>query len=316
MERQPTVTTAESEAIVESRITGRLLVIAAAALWSTSGFFAKSPFFEEWPLEIRGPLLAFWRAAFAAIVLLPMSRERRWSWWMAPMVLCFTAMNFTYLKAMTLTTAANAIWLQSTAPLWVFLLGALFFREGVRRLDWITLVFVAAGVGLILTMEIRAQQQSGDGNSLPGALYGLTSGLLLACVYLFLRRLRTFDSWWLVGVNLAMTAALFTPYVAWQGVWPTGSQLAILACFGAFQMGLPYVLFARGLRHIPSYEGSGLALLEPLLVPVWVFLAWGHLASYEPPRWWTFAGGGLILAGLALRYSAERFAAPAANRKR
>jgi drug/metabolite transporter (DMT)-like permease len=298
------------EAFVESRVKGRLLVIAAAALWSTSGLFAKSPFFDDWPLEIRGPLLAFWRAAFAGLVLLPMSRERRWSWWIGPMVLCFAAMNFTYLKSMTLTNAANAIWLQSTAPLWVFLLGALFFQEQVRRLDWITLVFVAAGVGLILIMEIRAQQKSGDGHSLPGVLYGLGSGLLLACVYLFLRRLRTFDSWWLVGINLAMTGALFAPYVAWQGVWPTSGQFAVLACFGAFQMGLPYVLFARGLRHIPSYEGSGLALFEPLLVPLWVFLAWGHLATYEPPRWWTFAGGGLILAGLALRYGAEALRRP------
>jgi drug/metabolite transporter (DMT)-like permease len=299
------VNSTQHQAFVESRVKGRLLVVAAAALWSTSGFFAKSPFFDEWPLEMRGPLLAFWRAAFAAVVLLPMARERRWSWWIAPMVLCFAAMNFTYLKSMTLTNAANAIWLQSTAPLWVFLLGAYAFREPVRRLDWITLVFVAAGVGLILAMEIRSQQHSGDGHSLPGALYGLASGLLLACVYLLLRRLRTFDSWWLVGINLAMTAALFTPYVAWQGVWPTPFQLAILACFGAFQMGLPYVLCARGLRHIPSYEGSGLALLEPLLVPLWVFLAWRHLASYEPPQWWTLAGGGLILAGLTLRYAVE-----------
>jgi drug/metabolite transporter, DME family len=301
------VTNPPPDPFVESRLTGRLLVIAAAALWSTSGFFAKSPYFDDWPLEIRGPLLAFWRAAFAALVLLPMARERQWSWRLAPMAICFAAMNFTYLKAMTLTTAANAIWLQSTAPLWVFVLGAAFFREPVRQLDWITLVFVAAGVGLILTMEIFAQQQSGDGHSLPGALYGLTSGLLLACIYLMLRRLRALDSWWLVGLNLAATAALFTPYVAWQGVWPTGSQLAVLACFGAFQMGLPYVLFARGLKHIPSYEGSGLALLEPLLVPLWVFLAWRHLATYEPPRWWTFAGGGLILAGLTLRYAAEAF---------
>ncbi len=75
-------------------------------------------------------------------------------------------------------------------------------------------------------------------------------------------------------------------------------------------MGLPYVLFARGLRYIPSYEGSGLALLEPLLAPVWVFLAWGHLTSYEPPTWWTLTGGSLILAGLMVRYTAEALRRP------
>jgi drug/metabolite transporter (DMT)-like permease len=81
-------------------------------------------------------------------------------------------------------------------------------------------------------------------------------------------------------------------------------------------MGLPYVLFARGLRHIPSHEGSGLALLEPLLVPVWVFLAWGRLSTYEPPRWWTYAGGGLILAGLTIRYAAEAWRRPSPGNTR
>lgn len=291
-------------AFVEHKIRGRLLVIAAATLWSTSGFFAKSPFFEDWPLEIRGPLLAFWRATFATVILLPMVRGVRWSWWMAPMALAFAGMNFTYLKAMTLTSAANAIWLQSTAPIWVFFLGAVFLNEPIRRIDWITLVFVAGGVGLIVTCEAQ-------GKSSPGVLYGLASGAILSVVYLLLRRLRMYDTWWLVAFNHLVAAAAFAPYVAWQGIWPTPKQLVVLACFGVFQMGLPYVLFARGLRHIPSYEGSGLALLEPLLVPVWVFLAWRHLASYEPPAWWTLTGGGLILAGLAVRYTSEALRRPA-----
>jgi drug/metabolite transporter (DMT)-like permease len=224
---------------------------------------------------------------------------------MDPMALSFAAMNFTYLKSMTLTTAANAIWLQNTAPMWVFLLGAVLFKERVRRLDGITLAFVAAGVGLIVAMEIRALNQSSAAHSLPGVFYGLASGLLLASVYLALRRLRQFDPWWLVALNHLVAATLFAPYVAWQGLWPTPWQLAVLACFGVFQMGLPYVLFAKGMRHIPTYEGSGLALLEPLLVPIWVFLAWRHLPTYQAPQWWTYAGGGLILTGLAIRYGAE-----------
>ncbi len=285
---------------VENRLTGRLLVIAAAALWSTSGFFAKSPFFESWPLEIRGPLLAFWRALFATLVLLPMTRERRWTWWMLPMVLCFAAMNLTYLKSMTLTTAANAIWLQSTAPIWVFLFGAILFREPTRGVDILTMVFVLVGVGIILLMEAQ-------GESLSGVVYGLISGVFLAGVFVLLRRLREIDTWWLVSANLGVTATLLAPYVVWQGVWPSGWQLFILACFGALQLGLPYVLFARGLRHIPSYEGSGLALLEPVLMPVWVYLAWSHLDAYQPPQWWTWTGGALILAGLAVRYGTEIF---------
>lgn len=288
----------------ENKVVGRLLVIGAAVLWSTSGFFAKSPFFEDWPLEVRGPLLAFWRAAFAALVLLPMARRRAWSWWMLPMALLFAAMNLTYLKSLTLTSAANAIWLQSTAPIWVFLMGAALLKEPIAALDWITLCFVVAGVGLILAMESQ-------GESLPGVLYGLASGVVLAGLFILLRHLRRYDTWWLVALNHAVAAILFAPYVVWQGIWPSGWQIVVLACFGVFQMGLPYVLFARSLRHIPSYEASGLALLEPLLVPIWVFLAWRHLSSYQPPQWWTLTGGGLILAGLALRYTTEALRRPA-----
>jgi drug/metabolite transporter, DME family len=74
-------------------------------------------------------------------------------------------------------------------------------------------------------------------------------------------------------------------------------QLVVLAAFGLFQMGLPYLLFARGLRSVSSQEASLISLLEPVLVPVWVYLAWG-----DKPAWWTLGGGGLILTGLAIRY--------------
>jgi drug/metabolite transporter (DMT)-like permease len=64
-----------------------------------------------------------------------------------------------------------------------------------------------------------------------------------------------------------------------------------------FQMGLPYILFARGLQRIPGHEATGLNLIEPILVPLWTYLAWN-----ERPAWWTIAGGALILTGLAVRY--------------
>jgi drug/metabolite transporter (DMT)-like permease len=67
-------------------------------------------------------------------------------------------------------------------------------------------------------------------------------------------------------------------------------------------MGLPYLLFARGVSRVTGHEAAGIVLLEPILVPVWVYLAWRHVPSYQAPQWWTLAGGGLILLGLGLRY--------------
>ena len=103
----------------------RLLALVAALMWSTSGFFAKAPYFAGW----SGPALAFWRAVFACLILWPLVRRPRWSWRLVPMTLFFAGMNYTYLTAMVTGSAANAIWLQCTAPVWVLLVGVFVFHE-------------------------------------------------------------------------------------------------------------------------------------------------------------------------------------------
>src|SRR5262245_22987974 len=104
--------TATDEA-AKHRLAARLAVVTAAILWSTSGYFAKLPMWESWPVEWRGVLIAFWRAVFACILILPFVRRRSWRWSMLPMSACFAAMSALYLTAFALTTAANAIWLQN-----------------------------------------------------------------------------------------------------------------------------------------------------------------------------------------------------------
>jgi drug/metabolite transporter (DMT)-like permease len=280
---------------------GRLLVILAAILWSMSGLFAKAPWLEAWPIEIRGPLLAFWRTLFAGLFLLPLVRKPQWTWWLIPSTLVFAAMNVAYLTAITRTTAANAIWLQNTAPLWVFLIGVGILREPARRADWGMLAAVLVGVGMILGCELSASRQSGG--DLSGVLWAVASGFLYAMVVVFVRALRHLDSAWLIALNHLVTAVLLLPFVLYHRIWPTPAQAGWLAMFGTLQMGIPYVLFARALRTIPGHQASFLVLLEPLLVPVWVWLAWRAHPSYDAPAWWTYVGGGLILAGLLVRFS-------------
>ena len=269
---------------------GRLCVAVAAIMWSSSGLFAKATIFHDWPTESRGMILAFWRALFAGLLLLPLVRRPRWRPMLAPMTVCFALMNGSYLSAMTLTTAANAIWLQSTAPLWIFVAGALFGADAINRRDLLPLVCGALGVGAILYFEIQGQAG-------PGMAYGLASGLFDAGVALSIRGLRGENAVWLVCLNHLVAAAALLPYAIYVGIWPSAMQFAVLAAFGLLQMGLPYLLFARGLRVISSQEATLIGLLEPVLVPVWVYLAWS-----EAPAWWTLAGGGLILAGLLVRY--------------
>jgi drug/metabolite transporter (DMT)-like permease len=72
--------------------------------------------------------------------------------------------------------------------------------------------------------------------------------------------------------------------------------------FGVFQMSIPYVLFARGLKTTSSPEATVLTLVEPMLVPLWVYIAWHNHPSYDAPQWWTWAGAAFILSGLLSRY--------------
>ena len=95
-----------------SRLHGQLYVLVAALMWSSGGFFAKAPAFDAWDVNTRGILLAFWRALFAGLILLPFIRQRRWSWMLIPMVTSFTLMNVTFLSSMSLSEASVAIWLQ------------------------------------------------------------------------------------------------------------------------------------------------------------------------------------------------------------
>lgn len=267
--------------------TARLLILAAAILWSSSGLFVKAPWFHGW----SGAALAFWRALFASIVLWPLVRRPEWTWGLIPMTLFFAAMNYAYLTSMALGTAANAIWLQFTAPAWVLLCSVLIFKERAIPRDWLLVACAATGVGLIISKESY-------GASREAVAWGLVAGVAYAGVVLTLRHLRTHDPVWLAALNHTVTAALLAPFAFAEGApFPAGIQWLLLVAFGIFQMSLPYVLFTRGLKTVSAHEATGLGLIEPILVPLWTYLVW-----HERCAWWTIAGGALILVGLAIRY--------------
>jgi drug/metabolite transporter (DMT)-like permease len=281
----------------QGKTAGRIYVLLAALLWSTNGLFVKSHVFDDWPIDERGTLLAFYRALFAGALLLPAVRKPRWDVRLVPMALAFTAMNATFLQSMTLTTAANAIWLQSTAPLWVFLFGLTLYRDVRDPRDLVPLAFGLAGAATILTFELRAS--SLDSPAGAGVVLGLLSGICYATVVVSMRALRGQSGTFLVALNHLTAAAILAPYAIYLAQPVSARQFAVLAAFGFFQMGVPYLLFAHGLREVSGQEGAAIALLEPVLVPIWVLL----LPGGEWPAPWTIAGGALILAGLLTRYA-------------
>ena len=256
--------------------------------------FVKSGVFDAWPetgwVPQRSIMLIFWRAVFATCVVLPFVRRPSFTWKLIPAALIFVVMNITFISAMVQTTAANAIWLQNTAPLWVFLIGTTVLRDPIHPRDWLQLAFIIAGVTFILFFELQGEDPT-------GVLWGLAGGVTYAGVVLSLRWLRDQDSAWIIALNHAVTAVALLPLVLQFNLAPSGVQLTVLIAFGAFQMGLPYLLFSRSVRTLPAHEASGIVLLEPILVPTWVWLL-----GIEDPAWWTIVGGALIFAGLAVRY--------------
>ena len=269
-------------------------------MWSTSGLFAKAPIFSEWPEESRGMLLAFWRAAFASLVLLIMVRKIAWSWKLVPLVVAFALMNWTYLNGMVYCEASLAIWLQYTAPVWACLMAWRLFGEQPELKDWILFVLVSIGLVVILAPFFIESQ------SPFGILHGLASGFFFAAVVVLIRWNKELDSAWIVFLNHAVTAIVFFPFLIQSGIYPSLTQLGYLSGFGMLQLGIPYLLLAIALKSISSHEASGLTLLEPILVPVWVWLAWSQLGTYQSPRWTTLLGGVLILTGLVAQFWLSR----------
>ncbi|MEQ1829956.1 MAG: EamA family transporter [Pirellula sp.] len=284
-------------------IPGVWFVVVAAVLWSTSGFFTQTSLLDVWRVDLRGQAIAFWRACFALLLLVPLVGRISWDWAMIPMTCCFAVMNWTFLSALVIGSPANTIWMQNLAPCWVMLGAVAIFREKTIGRDWIMLFTCTTGVVFILVMEGMFGFHSPE-HRWWGPLLALASGICYAGVILSIRSLRRHDSAWLIALNHLVTAIAIFPLVWMSGVsFPTGWMWPMLAGLGVLQMGLPYFLFARGLKTTPSHLASLIALLEPVLLPVWVHLTrWGDPA-YRPPQWWTWVGAGCILVGLTIRYS-------------
>jgi drug/metabolite transporter (DMT)-like permease len=271
---------------------GRLLLVAAALLWSTSGLFVKSPPLQALAENDRALLIACFRALIAGVCLLPFVdwKRARWHLKMLPMVISFAVMNFLFIAALTQGTAAAAIFLQYTGTGWAFLFGALFLNEPVTRANLGALAFGIVGIVCIVGGQWH-------GSQFAGTLLALGSGVAYGGVIASLRALNREDSAWLVVLNHLVSGAVLIPWIASRGLLPTGPQWLVIGALGAFQMGLPYVLFARALASVPAQEAGLITLLEAILNPFWVWLFWGEDVALS-----TWLGGGLILMGLFGRY--------------
>jgi DME family drug/metabolite transporter len=270
----------------------RLLLLAAALLWSTAGAAIKL-------CDLSGWQIAGGRSLVAGLFLLLAVRETRRRPTL-PVLLVSMAYAFTvvlFVLATKLTTAANAIFIQDTAPLWVLLLSPWLLRERPGRGELLAVPIYGLGLGLFFLDELSAGQVTGN-------LVALASGVAFALSIVGLRRLRYDGPSALVWGNLLAAAAALPLWS--RGPAPRPLDLALLAYLGIFQLGLAYLCFSRGLEKTPAVEASLLVLLEPVLNPIWTFLLAG-----ERPGPWAMVGGAVVLAATAWRTVVPLLRSPA-----
>jgi len=266
-------------------LAARLEVLAAAALFSSGGAVIKA-------VHLAGWQVACLRSAVAAatlFVLMPEARRRP-----TPRVLgvglAYASTLILFVLANKLTTAASAIYLQSTAPLYVLLLSPWLLHERIRPRDLAFMAALALGLGLFF-VGFDPVSATAPNPSL-GNVLSLISGGTWALTIMGLRALgREGESWGPAGAlwGNVFAAAACLP-MALPIVTTRPADWVLVGYLGIFQIGIAYLFLIRGLQRVRAFEASLLLFLEPVLNPVWAWLVHG-----ERPGTWTLAGGGVIL---------------------
>ncbi len=304
----------------------RLDLVLAAALFSTGGAFIKSCALA--PLQVAG--LRSLVAALFLLLVWPATR-RGITWGSLLFGALYATTMIAFVTANKLTTSANAIFLQSTAPLFVLLLSPFVLKEAVRRADLVFMVALAGGLALCfgdsLASETAAVQATAP-RPLLGNAIAVLSGLAWAATIIGLRwfgqrarpghdgaassvvvgNLTCFAGAWLISLFLREPLFPDAAFLQSDAFVPTFRSLLFL---GVLQVGLAYCVLSRGMKSVPAVEASLLLLVEPVFNPLWAYFVHG-----EKPGSWTLAGGGVILVATAFHALANaRSAAARAERE-
>ena len=261
------------------------LVLGAAILWSTGGLFIKATHLSAFELS-------FGRSLLAAITIAIFTRREGFGINRISAVtsILYAALLLLFVLATKLTTAANAIFLQYTAPVYVLILEPIFYKEKFRSSDLITVAACVTGMSLFFVGKLRPEDVSGN-------LLALGSGVCFALFFLLLRHSKARNvnraSSAIYGnliVVLICTPAFFR--VMERGIG--SGDLIRIAYLGIVQIGFAYLLFTLAMaRGVRSLDAGIIVYIEPVLNPIWVFLVIG-----ERPSSWAILGGGIIITSV------------------
>jgi drug/metabolite transporter (DMT)-like permease len=258
------------------------LLILAGFVWSFGGVLIK------W-IPLGGFALAGWRSLFAALVVfafrgfrIGLPRDK-----FALMGSITFALNtIFFVSATKLTTAANAIVLQYTAPIYVLLFSFAFLGESIRRRDVIAVLGTFVGLALMVADQLSPQGMQGN-------LYALAAGLSFGLTLLFLRKQAKANPYQIIFWGNILAIIFTLPNLLVQRPSPADIfPLLLLGCV----FGGGYLLYTAGTKRIRATTAVLLAAVEPLLNPIWVWLLLG-----ESPGLFGLVGGGIVLASVSSR---------------
>ena len=260
------------------------LLLLTALGWSLGGVLMKS---VDWPpFAVGGG-----RGLVAAVFLLAVrGRTLRFTWTPLQLgtALAFTGCTILFAAATKLTTAANAILLQYTAPVWVALLGAWLLGERAHRADWWTIALTFVGMGVFFYDGLKF-------NNLTGILLAIASGVSFAVMIVLLRKQGAGSTIEAVILGNLLGFLIGLPSIC-AAPWPDHRSLVALLLLGVVQLGIPYLLYSHAIRHVTALEAVLIPVIEPILNPIWVLLV-----VHERPSPLSLLGGGIVLAAVTWR---------------
>jgi len=258
------------------------LLVFVAVLWSTGGLLIKC---VDWhPLAIAGA-----RSALAAVVALVCLRRPSFTWSSLQIAaaVAYAATVVLFVLATKLTTAANAILLQYTAPIQAAIFSWWFLRERVTWRDLVSLAAVLIGIGLFFCGQLTVREVWGN-------LVALASGVGYGWLALLLRKQKSGGALESVVLGNVLAAAIGVPFMF--GSVPSASSVVGLVVLGVVQLGIPYVLYTIASKHVSALDLTLIPAIEPILNPIWVLLLVG-----EVPTGWAVLGGAIVLSSVTFR---------------
>ena len=264
---------------------GILLMLTCALLWSANGLCIK---LTPW----NSMVLAGWRGFAGAITLFIAMKALKMKISINGRTVligtCVCATGFLYIIANRLTTAANAIVLQYTSPVWLVILSMVFFKKKYRGLDYAAVLLTVGGIALFFMDQLK------PGGAL-GNIIAIIDGCSLAGAYLLMGESEGGNRLSGTLVGLVLMAIVGIPFTFVYPPEVTKISVVMVAVMGIFMLGLPYALYSVAINYCPPLGCVLISSVEIVLNPVWVWLG-----TFEMPDTFAMIGSAVILVTVTL----------------